>query len=284
MKRNLKVIPIIMALVILLSVLAGCMEKAPTGGTDQDQASVADDVIDISVFNSVEPSSEGIAQYQKDIEASGGLNDFVISDIVDRIISQKAAIDDDLYYPVLYRYDEDLYLWATTKNGDIKVINLSNRDYDYIGCLHHTLVEGETLLRNSLKEKITYTPNDGAIHVWEFNKEIKSFKVPEDSVYCGLSFWEGYIFRSGSDVYALRFKTTNYESNYVVCIAHSVKTVVTADYALSSDPWSQPLFLMEDGTLKAYVGWNKEDGMKEDDPSLLVEPQYEGGYYKGYQK
>ena len=80
----------------------------------------------------------------------------------------------------------------------------------------------------------------------------------------------------GNDVYAIRNFQYNAQNNSVHVIAHKVKEVIIADYYLNDEEYSNLLFLMEDGTIKAYS--SLEGGGELDDESRLVPPEVEGGF------
>ena len=119
----------------------------------------------------------------------------------------------------------------------------------------------------------TYRVGDQLIQyeLGEITHEVTLYK---DAIYGGHSFWCGYLFRTGNEVYAINLDGYTQTLGDVekeispVLIASGVKMILSPDYALTSDAWSQPLFLMEDGSVKAYCEW--EDN--------LVAPYYEGGY------
>lgn len=107
------------------------------------------------------------------------------------------------------------------------------------------------------------------------NIQVQMF-VPEGATYTGYSFWEGAIFRVGSDVYVVSNFQYKAQNNGVHVIAHKVKEVIIADYYLNDEAYSNPLFLMEDGSIKAYS--SLEGGGELDDESRLVTPEVEGGF------
>lgn len=98
---------------------------------------------------------------------------------------------------------------------------------------------------------------------YSFGDIIGRITVDSEAIYCGVSEMTGFIFRKDDTVFCVDFKLTENKP-----IAENVKFVISTSYAWNSDAWSQPLFLMNDGSIKAYVRWEEE----------LVEPQYEGGY------
>ena len=87
------------------------------------------------------------------------------------------------------------------------------------------------------------------------NQIVRSEKLPEGSVYRGYSYWAGFIFQSEDKVYSV-FQPRAIMNT--ILIAEGVDTVIATDYMLTSDAWSNPLFLMKDGSLKGYITWEKE--------------------------
>jgi len=179
--------------------------------------------------------------------------------------------DGNLYFPVLYRTaDDKIQIWGLTYKGDL---------YTGENCFTNAHLCGQPApgvrIMADYAGAIYYDEASGSVESWAYGVHQQTYKLPAKSIYTGHSYWEGYIFRSGNEVYALHVNTPNY-SDGVTKIASGVKQVVVCDYYLTSDPWSQPLFLMEDGTLQAYVGWNNPG----DPESLenLVNIYYEGGY------
>ena len=62
-------------------------------------------------------------------------------------------------------------------------------------------------------------------------------------------------------------------------IAHDVEFVISADYE-AHDPseFSQPLFLMKDGTVKCYCTFYSKEGTPVDDEANLIDIRFEGGF------
>lgn len=185
---------------------------------------------------------------------------------------------EEFYFPVLYKNQwNEVYFFYTTETGDLRYKNLE-RDISSEWCGNvHT---DKNVIAESVSWAMTYDEVSGEIQVWSFGEVQSTYTVPAGSVYAGFSEFEGYIFRSNTDVYSLNevgiFWVNGAEPGVEV-IAHNVAKVIDADYYLASDPWCQPLFLMTDGSIKAYVGWegNQEDP---DSETHLVDIYYEGGF------
>lgn len=184
----------------------------------------------------------------------------------------------DYYYPLLYREGHSLVLWYTAESGSVLLKKVEGwwNDGNYIGHLHCDSQE-EEWIRSHNGSVLTWDEESYKVNLWYFGEVVESFTVPEESVYCGFSDFEGHLFRRGTDVYTLDLDTQTW-SGSLSCIAHGVQFVIDSSYAQGSDPWSQPLFLMVDGSIKAYVSWEGKKDSPPDDPSHLVAPWYEGSY------
>lgn len=181
----------------------------------------------------------------------------------------------EYFFPVVFRDGNSLVLCYTYEDGTVLLRRLHGywNNSNYVGELHYDSDSyEESVISSDFTETVTYNQETGKVTVWNFQEEINSYTLPKGAVYCGLSFFEGYIFRSGTDVYALRRAA----ETPVVCIAHNVQYVIDASYSFGSDPWSQPLLQMTDGSLKVYLGW----GEASDSPDCLQELRYEGGFKK----
>lgn len=196
--------------------------------------------------------------------------------ISDNIISDPNNSNKELYYPLLFKED----------NGSLVVIGVN--EYGNLDCpdndifnLHTagTAVAGDCLM-SSPDGQIYYDYDASIVQYWSYGELSEQFKVPTGAVYAGYSFWEGYIFRHNTDVYSV-FDGFGDDTIKVHPIAHNVQMVLSTDYSLTSDSWSQPLFLMTDGTIKSYVGWSGNQDVS-DDVSHLVEVSKDGGYTNTY--
>ncbi len=194
-------------------------------------------------------------------------------------------------YPVVYKTeDSSVQVWALTQYGELyirTIIDTNNRySYsDYLGNVHPAeMTENESIIRDESGFAVVYDEKENEVTFWSMGNVICQHTVPEGSVYCGFSDWVGYIFRAGTDVYALSDVGTISANNKETCdlrpIAHNVQMVIDADYYMGSDDWAQPLFLMTDGTVKGYCEWVGDRDATSDDSSHLYDIRYEGGYDK----
>lgn len=185
----------------------------------------------------------------------------------------------EFYYPILVSEGESTFLWYTSEYGDLYVSEFE-RSYDdtlelglsdWISSAHYECVEGQETMKEVTNWCLVYNETSGEIQRWNFGELIETHEVPEGSIYVGFSEWEGYLFRSGTDVYALK-------EEGVVVIAHEVEKVLVASYYHTHDCFSQPMLLMADGSVKVYVGWDG-DQSKPDAIDHLQDPVHEGGYH-----
>lgn len=176
----------------------------------------------------------------------------------------------DYYYPLLYKTENGIYICYTNLNGVI-YMEILQTDYtrgDYIGRAHSD--ELSKAIREGTSYAAIFDPETGSVSFWQFGKLVEEYTLPIGAVYTGYSYTEGYIFRAGSDVYALKDSTLQ-------VIAHNVKSVVTTRYIAGSEDTSQPVFLMEDGSLKAYCSYDVGKTLRVDDEKRLKDFK-EGGY------
>ncbi len=179
------------------------------------------------------------------------------------------------YFPIVIFSAKENRLVYTIETGSIHItpsysgnvvggLNLSYNELEQMGF--------PTIVEEYVTETIVHTGTE--FQVYRFGNLVET--LPVDGVFCGHSFWEGYLFRDGTDVYSVEWDRN--EGHYFKeVIAHDVKYVVEANYRLSSDNWSQPLFLMTDGSLKAYTSLGNGD--TPDSLQNLMEPPFEGGYH-----
>ena len=191
---------------------------------------------------------------------------------------------DTYHMPVIFEGENGIELWYIAGDGELWAIAVEGRltnDYswDIFGDVHYTESSDETVLQDCLFYKTVYNAADGTVSVWEFGAKTREHSVPENSIYAGFSGKEGFIFRSGSDVYAVRDYGCSTRDYGVCVIAHNVEFVIDADYeAGNPDEFSQPLFLMKDGTIKCYCTFYSDEGTPVDDESNLFDVRFEGGF------
>lgn len=299
---------ILVITLILAAALCGCGNSTNDPVSDDSTSTPVTEEINLSIFPEVETSSEdGLDLYRKEVSSrleSLKEDESFITDEEWEAISNDWGGDlyrhdsfftsfDSLYeetskyyYPVVFRDGDALILWYTTESGSVLLEEVYGywNDSNYVGKLHSDSEEEEWIYSKP-DAALTYSEKTGIVTVWQFGESIDEYTgIPQGSIYCGYSNFEGYIFRSGTDVYCINTeKVYNEETEtleevvYTACIAHNVKYVIDADYRASSDPWSQPLFIMTDGSVKVYVSWEGDADAPADDASHLVPPYHEGG-------
>ena len=186
------------------------------------------------------------------------------------------------YFPVIYSWNNGYWFMYTTKRGHVlkeeltAQLGLGNT----VGSLHYVHEDGIEI-EGTESYSLIYFSEEGKVKLYQFGEVTEEYEIPKNSTYCGHSFWEGFIFHKDDKVYALPYNTEE-----ALLIAEDVKFVILSDYKFTSDRSSQPLFLMNDGTLKTYVGiydknWDEsgnKDSISPSNPSQLIEVTLEGGY------
>lgn len=80
-------------------------------------------------------------------------------------------------------------------------------------------------------------------------------KVPLGAKYAGYSFWAGYLFQFGTTVYSV-YQANSQED--ILIISKNVIDILECNEYVTSDAFANPVFLMKDGSLKAYITWEEE--------------------------
>lgn len=187
---------------------------------------------------------------------------------------------EEYYYPVVYRVGEDILIFSSDGRLDVEGEYSVAQEYETWEYVHNPkLAEDEELLVCDYGYSVVYNQTTGSVSGWEFGEKMAEYQVPVGSVYTGWSYWEGFIFRKDTEVYAVKdYCYVGSEGAGVYLLAENVQQVVLADYYAGSDEWSQPLFLMTDGSLKVYCSWYGDSNAPIGDPCHLQDITYEGGY------
>lgn len=318
MKKNyvIRLLALTLTLVIFTAALVGCgNNSADLDNTPDTSENTSDNATDISVkenstdsFLSVPAEGKEIESYRAEVHRRlAEMNKDENADFVteaeeiyleengynipgkgmqlDRYDTMYAELS-TYYFPIMYKTDRSVQLWCMSTGGQLYIYAIEGKlsdgfSSDYLGNANYTVVGEEEIVRNFEDVAVVYDAKTGNVSFWSLGEKLSEHKVPENSVYTGFSYWEGYIFRSGTDVYAVRdYGVYSNEEKETVVIAHNVKLVIDASYAMGSDDWSQPLFLMTDGSIKGYCTWRGEKGAPADDESYLYEIPHEGSYDK----
>ncbi|MBR6504224.1 MAG: lipoprotein [Clostridia bacterium] len=236
----------IFLLITLLLILAGCnggigKTATATTTTAAEQQQLIDwDTVSDDVFRELYWAA-------KPITADTEKYDFTIGDYTCWLSKNESR----LYNPRLLEDGSIIYI---DERGYLAVDGQFAAPNHYIS---PNKGQGEMILSSPTVAVFWDTSNNSVIEMSE-NKVTRSQVVPEGATYCGYSRWAGFIFKLGDEVYAVFQDRAEEELKK---IADGVKTVIATDFRLTSDAWSNPLFLMEDGSLKGYITW--EEGLYE---------------------
>ena len=253
------VIGIIVFLVVMNVVLVGCsrVEKS------QHNISEETKIETIKEEPSEELSEEEYLKGYWEAIKSKKVKQDAVSEV------KELYFKDDIYNPAKVN-GEIVYVDKNT--GALRKVIANSSET--ISTSAHTALSDQ-IIKSSYDCTSTYSQSTGELKIWEYGKVVKTYKLPMNSIYCGYSEFEGYIFRESGNVYSAG-GISKYD---VEPIAHGVKFVIQTDYKLGSDPWCQPLFLMNDGSVKAYCSW-EGDGAPDNESRLvdIVKDGIEGAY------
>ncbi len=187
------------------------------------------------------------------------------------------------YFPVLYKTQNGIEMWYVDYDGEVRVEGIVGKlSSGYVwqkrGNVHYNSNDDDVLV-SCTYYAITYDNSTGCISVWEMGNNLRKHYVPTNSIYAGKSGNEGFIFRNESDVYAVRDYGCYTHEFGVRVIAHNVEFVISTDYeADDPDTYSQPLFLMKDGTVKCYCTFYSDELSRPDDDENLIDVRFENGF------
>ncbi len=316
MKKNnvIRLLALTLTLVIFVATFVGCSSKEDiidnSNTSENTSDNITDDTKNVSIdsFLTVPANGKEIEVYRAEVngrllEMNKNEEADFITEVeeeyleangynipgkgmqLDRYDTMYAELS-TYYFPIMYKDDKSVQLWCMSEGGALYIKAIEGRlsdgfSTDYLGNVNYTVVGEEEIVRNFEDVAVVYDAKSGKVSFWSLGEKLSEHIVPENSVYTGFSYWEGYIFRSGTDVYAVRdYGIYSNKERETLVIAHNVKLVINADYAMGSDDWSQPLFLMTDGSIKGYCTWRGEEGAPADDESYLYEIPHEGSYDK----
>ena len=257
-----------LAVLLALSIfIAGCSKTAqPIATQPTATLKMAPTGTDEEIINKyLQDSKEWLSDAEEEIALKEGYRlggQGIMAIDVGNYWSDGSGDEVAYYLPVMYQVEGRPEIVGITKRGELKI---NDKTLDI-----HGNCGGEQIMRG-YEGNLYY--ESGIISHWAYGTQTNYNGLPEDSVYCGVSAWAGHIFRSGSDVYTFNFEplVPNRQAEKTVQkIATGVKSIIVADYAWNSDRWSQPLFLMVDGSIKVY----------DDNDGQLYDIHQEGGYRK----
>lgn len=258
----------------------------PTAATSETQATVAE-YFDIEEIEEDELKKKYLELYAEKSKDEKFISDFESSvyeeyefDITDSEYGWITFYDTlyheeyNYYKPIVLTGTDDIIVAGVDNDGELCSYNLTKDDREnYWINIHGNFSDEEEIIDSTESYAITYSQSK--VSLWDFGEKVSEVELPNVE-YTGYSYWEGYIFRHEGDVYSVKIDDNGNLTSEP--IAHDVESVIVTDYKLTSDAWSQPLFLMQDGTIKAYCVWRGDQEAPRDDESHLVAPEYEGGY------
>ena len=306
MKKFVKIIALLTICLLTASMLYGCSDSTqPTENTESEY-----------VFAEVPSEGNEIEGYLEELNKRIETNTFKSEEEIEFLESKGYFIyTDGGYYrlnyfneyfgkaeyffdPIIYQSDDGFEVWAVSGKGELYSITIEESGkyafneerkiyiedtFKYYakenyGSIHYKAKEGEDIIESYVDRVISYETATGIVKDWRCGKLIGQAEVPANSVYVGESIHDGFLFKDGTDVWAVRAVYDNDgKMEEAKIIAHNVEFVITAQYETKYE--YQPLFLMTDGTLKTYNGYNGDfDDVPADDESHLVDVQYEDRY------
>lgn len=240
----MKNIGIILLSITLLLILAGCngdnSTETATTTTTASANTIEWDTISDDEFRQIYWAA-------KPITADTEEYDFTVGDYTCWLSKNEAR----LYNP---RRIEDGSVIYIDERGYLAVDGVFDAPNHYISPNNGS---GEMILSSPTVAVFWDATNNSVTEMSE-NKITRSVTLPDGALYMGYSYWAGFIFQLGDEVYAV-FQDRAEED--LLKIANGVKTVIATDFRLTSDAWSNPLFLMEDGRLMGHITW--EEGLYE---------------------
>lgn len=280
MKRSLI---IVFTIIMVLSTM-GCSKQKNADATIATSTSPTEESTASEVSFDIEESdlkAEYLSMYREKSKGENFISDiessvyeelnFDIRNEEDGYISSYDSLYNEIheyYYPIVLKGTDEAIVAYVDSMGRLSTYNSSKDTCNYYSNIH---VEDDEEVLVSYANYALVLKGE-RLERWQFGEKVSEVSLPANSEYVGSSFWEGYIFRHEEDVYAVQVEE---EELTCVAIAHGVDSVIVADYRYTSDAFSQPLFLMKDGSIKLYCSWEGEGAA--DDQSHLVEPLYEGG-------
>lgn len=303
MKKFVKIIALVTICLITASMLYGCSDSTqPTENTESEYvfAEVPSEGNEIEGY--LEELNKRIEtntlKREEEIEFLESKGYFIYTDggyYRITYLNEYTGIAEYYFDPIIYESGDGFEVWAVSGKGDLySIINEESWKYasnegkkTYIkyrankktyGSIHYNAKEGEDTIESYVNRVISYESATGIVKDWRCGKLIGQAEVPANSVYVGESIHDGFLFKDGTDVWAVRAVYDNEGTmEEAKIIAHNVEFVITAQYETIYE--YQPLFLMTDGKLKTYNSYNGNfDDVPADDESHLVDVQYEDRY------
>ena len=283
--------------------------------TDKPTPSDKNKEIDLSAFpEESDDDDENLSAYRQEVYkrlATLGEDDFFFSDKEWEVLSsfnyseikreshsitfylkEKGPVK--CFYPVLFRASNrssrTWLLWYTDYDGEIQYDRFTDNPsggttgfYSGIKTLHIDSSDKDIIVA-SPSYTITYLQETGEIKLWQYNKAIKTYSMPKNTVYCGKSDSTYYdlIFRSGTDLYLVNAFDLYYcyqKDKELTDFLHTipnVNRVIDVNYDCGKQA-SGILLQMKDGSIKYFC--DTAYGLSVDDP-IPEDIICEGGYNK----
>lgn len=272
-----RVVTVIFIIALLIFSFATCSSNTSTG-TDS-ATSVTDPapglkVIEFPIINPVFSEQFSKMSEEEKAEYSASLFSDYFNALEDHYPQEHLEIkgnysyEYDLYYPVEFHeevrtgYSGDFVI-GVDEQGYLKVSWLSYVDFGSAMVHEESLKDYEKIIFSSPNCWVVYNPLLGEITKYDLTDGEESLGyVPKESVFVGTStVWNRLIFQNGSDIWFVELNRR--DTPYMVC--SDVDYVIDVDYDLTDDANSEPLFMMEDGSVKAYLYYK--------DGGSLVDPR-----------
>ena len=162
------------------------------------------------------------------------------------------------YFPMIFSYNKELYFLYTNDSGILRIEPINGKT-DIIPYTRYVHTDQAGIIHSNAFRTVIYNQDTCSVIQYEWGKEIKGDKLPLNTEYCGESSNLGFIFKLRDDVYALTLDPMypkEYQHYEYIQIASNVQKVIETDYNFdNNNAKSQPLFLMKDNTVRAYVEW-----------------------------
>lgn len=190
------------------------------------------------------------------------------------------------YYPIVYRdIRNTVWVYYLNASGQLSRTPLIFGDSSPNGCychnerlcyVHNPNADENDFLSIDRNSAVIFDDETDILSVWRFGEMLCEHNLPAGAKYVGASDYVGYLFRVGTDIYALPDAgagNTNYlEMHEVKLIASDVMYVIDPNYMVEN--CGLPLFLFQNDTVRFYCPWSNETADISDDlcsPSLYDE-------------
>ncbi|MBR5227191.1 MAG: hypothetical protein IKV94_00945 [Clostridia bacterium] len=189
-------------------------------------------------------------------ENSSILDDLTLNEAISIYISRVKAISEEqeTYKGETKYFAMKIgeYEFETRNTGEVEVLYRDHtgfRNAKYFSLHLPTELKYDYEVLSTPKEAAVIEDNCFTLYRW--GEKQTSVELPETYIYCGHTAWGAAVIRVEDVVYLVDTVSINE-------IATGVKRVLSTEYEFSSDDWDSILFLMNDGTVKAYIDWQTD--------------------------